>query len=146
MNNRASRTAATMTTAMTTGHRMTDLICGKSGRRWQRSHTTLTYALLLIVCATLTESHCCYVFPKGIPDEPTNDHLSLFSPIIFSSILASAGYRMATLWHWITSVRKYRNFRRTSAHVYALFCKLRASKTTANSFGVFRNCETQACT
>jgi len=70
MSNRTSRTVATVEeTTMTMDRRMADLICGRSGssRRRQRSRTTLTYALLLIVCTELTVSYCCYVFPKGIP-------------------------------------------------------------------------------
>jgi len=54
--NRTSRTAT-----------MADPICRDAGRRRRRSRTTITYAaMLLIAYATLTISHCCYVFPKGI--------------------------------------------------------------------------------
>lgn len=74
MNNCASRTA-------TAGCRMADLICrGKGGGSRRHSRTTITHALLLllIVCATLTISHCCYVFPKGIPHSRRITNLFIF--------------------------------------------------------------------
>lgn len=84
MSNRVSQTTAMEETATATSHSMADLIRGKIGvgRRRQRSRATLTYALLLMVCATLTVSHCCYVFPKGIPEYTRPKRSSLSSPPI----------------------------------------------------------------
>ncbi|XP_029165671.1 agrin-like isoform X4 [Nylanderia fulva] len=78
MNNCASRTA-------TAGRRMADLICG--GRKGRHSSpATITHALLplLIVCATLTISHCCYVFPKEIKDPCTKLNCSQGSQCVRS--------------------------------------------------------------
>lgn len=85
MINYASRTATTTAEemAMTMRRRMVDSISGRSGgnsRRRQQSRTILTYALFLILCTELTVSHCCYVFPKGIPG--INKQSSLSSPIL----------------------------------------------------------------